>query len=494
MRSHALLDDLQVARSAAPAYRRGRRCAEQRAGRRLHRIRPDRAEPAYRNLLVVMLLVRLQQHGHRPVALVGGGTGLIGDPSGKASERPMADAETVAANTEPDPRSSSSAFSTSAEPNAARMIDNAEWLAELRAVDFMRDVGKHFTVNYMLQKDSVQEPDGRAASRTPSSRTCCCRRTTSSSCGAGMTCAADGRQRPVGQHHRRHRADSPRRGADAHAITAPLVTTPPGAKFGKTEAGAVWLDAALTSPYKFYQFWVNVDDRDAGRYLRFFTLLSREEIEALERRTAAAPGAARGAARAGARRHATRARRRRARGGGGSLEAAVRRGRSEVAVARRAARAAAGDSRVHASSRTRSRRGSRRTTCSKRCARAGCAVQEQGRHAPHAAAGRRLPERPAAWRRNDEPLAADDLLGGRVRRSCERGRGATALVRGRSQHRYRGDAASSARRAPRPSCCSSAATAGSRLREASARSVASVRRALAATRIARPQRDDRRAA
>jgi tyrosyl-tRNA synthetase len=242
------------------------------------------------NLLVVMLLVRLQQHGHRPVALVGGGTGLIGDPSGKASERPMADAETVAANTS-QIRRQLERFLDFSGANAARLIDNAEWLAGLRAVDFMRDVGKHFTVNYMLQKDSVKGRMEGGISYTEFSYM--------------LLQAFD-----FLELRRRHDVrlqmggsdqwgnitagiELIRRAAatDAHAITAPLVTTSAGAKFGKTEAGAVWLDAALTSPYKFYQFWVNVDDRDAGRYLRFFTLLPREEIDALERRQADTPEA-----------------------------------------------------------------------------------------------------------------------------------------------------------------------------------------------------------
>jgi tyrosyl-tRNA synthetase len=239
-------------------------------------------------LLVIMLLKRLQLHGHRPVALVGGGTGLIGDPSGKASERPMSDPQEVAANTAKI-RAQLERFLDFTGDNAARLIDNADWLVGLRAVEFMRDVGKHFTINYMLQKDSVKGRMDGGISYTEFSYM--------------LLQAYD-----FLELRRRHDVriqlggsdqwgnitagiELIRRseGLDAHAITAPLVTTSAGTKFGKTEAGAVWLDATLTSPYKFFQFWVNVDDRDAGRYLRYFTLMSREEIEALERALAEHP-------------------------------------------------------------------------------------------------------------------------------------------------------------------------------------------------------------
>jgi tyrosyl-tRNA synthetase len=232
------------------------------------------------NLLVVMLLVQLQRHGHRPVALVGGGTGLIGDPSGKSSERPLADPTEVAANAA-RVRAQLEHFLDFTGANAARAIDNAEWLTELKAVEFMRDVGKHFTVNYMLQKDSVQGRMEAGISYTEFSymllqaydflelrrRHDVRLQMGGSDQWGNITAGIELIRRTLG--------------TDAHAITAPLVTTAAGTKFGKTESGAVWLDATLTSPYAFHQFFVNVDDRDAGRYLRAFTLLSREEIEAL---------------------------------------------------------------------------------------------------------------------------------------------------------------------------------------------------------------------
>jgi tyrosyl-tRNA synthetase len=239
-------------------------------------------------LLVIMLLVRLQNDGHRPVALAGGGTGLIGDPSGKSSERPLADASIIAANTAAIGKQLER-FLDFTGSNAARLLDNAEWLVSLKAVEFMRDVGKHFTVNYMLQKDSVQGRMEAGISYTEFSymllqaydflelrrRHDVRLQMGGSDQWGNITAGIELIRRATG--------------LDAHAITSPLVTTSAGTKFGKTEAGAVWLDPALTSPYQFYQFLVNVDDRDAGRYLRYFTLLAREAIEAHEAAIAAAP-------------------------------------------------------------------------------------------------------------------------------------------------------------------------------------------------------------
>jgi len=240
------------------------------------------------SLLQIMLLVHLQRHGHRPVALVGGGTGLIGDPSGRKSERPLASVEVVAANTA-SIRRQLERFLDFDEVRGARMIDNAEWLVELRAVEFMRDVGKHFTVNYMLQKESVKARLDEGISFTEFSYMLLQafdylelnRR-------HGVTLQLGGSDQwgniTAGMELIRRTT-----GAEVHVITSPLVTTSAGTKFGKTEAGAVWLDASMTSPYKFYQFWVNIDDRDASRYLRYFTLFSREEIEAFDRSIADHP-------------------------------------------------------------------------------------------------------------------------------------------------------------------------------------------------------------
>jgi tyrosyl-tRNA synthetase len=288
MRSHALLDELEwrgllhqhtdeVASALADSQLSGY-------------IGFDPTAPSLHigTLLVIMLLVRLQRHGHRPVALVGGGTGLIGDPSGKASERPLADADTVRANAE-SIRKQLERFLDFSGPNAARMIDNAEWLVDLRAVEFMRDVGKHFTVNYMLQKDSVQGRMDAGISYTEFSYMLLqaydfleLRRRH----GVRLQMGGSDQWGNITAGMELIRRST---GMDAHAITSPLVTTAAGTKFGKTEAGAIWLDPNLTSPYAFYQFLVNIDDRDAGKFLRYFTLLGQEEILSLERDVAERP-------------------------------------------------------------------------------------------------------------------------------------------------------------------------------------------------------------
>jgi tyrosyl-tRNA synthetase len=240
------------------------------------------------NLVPVMGLTHLQRTGHRPVVLVGGGTGLIGDPSGKASERPLSSPDEVEANARAI-REQLSRFLDFGGPRAALMRNNADWLGKLGAIEFMRDVGKHFTINYMMQKESVKSRLDGGISYTEFSYMLLqaydfleLRRLD------GVTLQLGGSDQwgniTAGIELIR-RVD----GVEAHALTLPLVTTAAGTKFGKTEAGAVWLDQKLTSPYKFYQFWINADDRDVGRYLRFFTLLSREEIDALDRAVAQHP-------------------------------------------------------------------------------------------------------------------------------------------------------------------------------------------------------------
>ena len=240
------------------------------------------------SLVPIMVLVHLQRFGHRPIALVGGGTGMIGDPSGKSTERQLLTAEQVAINAG-GIRSQLERFLSFEGANAARMRDNGVWLNSLHLVDFLRDVGKHFTVNYMLQKESVRSRMDAGISYTEFSYMLLqaydfleLRRRD------GVTLQLGGSDQwgniTAGIELIR-RVD----GADAHALTMPLVTTSSGAKFGKTEAGAVWLDANRTSPYAFYQFWLSTEDADVGRYLRYYTLLSRDEIEALDASTAAAP-------------------------------------------------------------------------------------------------------------------------------------------------------------------------------------------------------------
>jgi tyrosyl-tRNA synthetase len=240
------------------------------------------------NLVPVMGLAQLQRAGHRPIALVGGGTGLIGDPSGKTAERQLASVEEIEKNAKAIEKQLER-FLDFTGPKAARMRDNAAWLRPLKAVEFMRDVGKHFTVNYMLAKDSVQSRIEGGISFTEFSYMLLQaydflelnRR-------EGVTLQIGGSDQwgniTAGLELIR-RVD----GKTAHALTMPLVTTASGSKFGKTEAGAVWLDPARTSPYRFYQYWINVDDRDVSRYLRLFTLLPRQEIEDLEARSGSAP-------------------------------------------------------------------------------------------------------------------------------------------------------------------------------------------------------------
>jgi len=238
------------------------------------------------NLVPVMGLMHLQRAGHKPIALVGGGTGMIGDPSGKSAERSLQSLDVIAENARLI-GAQLGRFLEFSGPSAARMANNADWLAPLGLLDFMRTTGKHFTVNYMLAKDSVKSRLDAGISYTEFTYM--------------LLQAHD-----YAELHQRHGVtlqiggsdqwgnmtaglELIRRtsGAEAHVFTCPLVTTASGQKFGKSEAGAVYLDPARTSPYKFYQFWLGADDRDAGRWLRLFTLLSREEIVALDEATAA---------------------------------------------------------------------------------------------------------------------------------------------------------------------------------------------------------------
>ena len=240
------------------------------------------------SLVVIMILVHLQRYGHRPVALVGGGTGMIGDPSGKVNERQLLTPDIVAENTLAI-RAQLERFLSFDGPAAARMRDNAEWLNSLGLIEFLRDTGKHFTVNYMLQKESVKSRMDAGISFTEFGYMLLqaydfmelYRRD-------GVTLQLGGSEQwgniVAGIELIRRTS-----GGEAHALTVPLLMTSSGTKFGKTEAGAVWLDADRTSPYAFYQFWLGTEDRDAGRSLRFFTLLGREEIEDLEAASVAAP-------------------------------------------------------------------------------------------------------------------------------------------------------------------------------------------------------------
>lgn len=249
------------------------------------------------HLLPIMGLLHLQRHGHHPIAVVGGGTGMIGDPSFKSAERNLLTMEETAANAEAIRRQLASFLDFEGVPNPARMVNNLDWLGKLGALDFLREVGKHFSVNAMLRKDSVRrrlEDEKSGISYTEFSYLLlqsydflklyqehgCTFQIGGSDQWGNITGGIDLIRRVEG--------------GKAHGIVFPLLTTSSGVKFGKTEEGAVWLDPSLTSPFRFYQYWLNTEDADTGRYLRFFTLLPLDEIAELERETAERPEARRG--------------------------------------------------------------------------------------------------------------------------------------------------------------------------------------------------------
>ena len=236
------------------------------------------------SLLPIMGLVRLQQYGHKPIALVGGGTGMIGDPSGKTQERQLLSKEQIEYHLEGIKAQLSLFLDFESKTNPARLINNAEWLTSISLVDFLRDVGKHFTVNYMLAKESVRRryEEGDGISFTEFSYMLLqaydflvlhdrygCTLQMGGSDQWGNIVAGTELIRKM-------------RGARSYGMVFPLLTTTAGIKFGKTEAGSVWLDPNLTSPYRFYQFWINTDDQDVVKYLKFFTMLNQREIAELE--------------------------------------------------------------------------------------------------------------------------------------------------------------------------------------------------------------------
>jgi tyrosyl-tRNA synthetase len=245
------------------------------------------------SLLTVMGLARLQRFGHKPIAIVGGGTGMIGDPSGKSQERVLLSSADVEKNVAGIRAQLEKFLDFNAPRNPALIVNNADWLGAIDILSFLRDVGKHFTVNYMLQKESVarrlESEDG--ISYTEFSylvlqaydyvqlfdRYGCTLQMGGSDQWGNITAGIE--------LIRKLRAQK------AHGLVWPLMTAASGVKFGKTEAGAVWLDPDRTSPFHFYQFWLNTDDRDVVRYLKCFTFLSLEEVESLDRATAEKPEA-----------------------------------------------------------------------------------------------------------------------------------------------------------------------------------------------------------
>ncbi|HIJ73367.1 MAG TPA: tyrosine--tRNA ligase [Candidatus Hydrogenedentes bacterium] len=244
------------------------------------------------NLLAIMGLVHFQRAGHRPIALVGGATGMIGDPSGKTEERQLLSRE-QAEKYVAGIRSQLERFLDFSGDNAAVMVNNATWLCELNLLDFLRDIGKHFSINAMMAKESVRqrlEDREHGISYTEFSYQLLqaydflylhdnygCRLQLGGSDQWGNIVAGMDLTRRL------------RAGATTFGLTFPLVTKPDGSKFGKTESGNVWLDATRTSPYRFYQFWVNQADAQVPVFLRYFTLLGLDEIATLERELKAAP-------------------------------------------------------------------------------------------------------------------------------------------------------------------------------------------------------------
>ena len=236
------------------------------------------------SLLPMVALARLQRFGHPPIAVMGGGTGMIGDPSGKATERALLTVDQVEKNVAGIRGQLARFLDFDDTSTPARLVNNAEWLTKLSAIEFMRDVGKYFTVNYMLAKESVKRrsESDEGISYTEFSylllqsydflvlhdRFSCVLQMGGSDQWGNITAGVDFIRRM--------------RSAKAHGLVMPLITTASGTKFGKTESGAVWLDANLTSPFRFYQFWLNAEDSDVGRYLRYFTFLERHVIEQLE--------------------------------------------------------------------------------------------------------------------------------------------------------------------------------------------------------------------
>jgi tyrosyl-tRNA synthetase len=243
------------------------------------------------SLLVILALARLQRFGHTPIAIAGGGTGMIGDPSGKTAERQLLGLDEIEANLTGIRGQLERFLDFDAASNPARIVNNADWLATIGLMEFLRDTGKHFTVNSMLAKESVKRrihsEDGISYTEfsyslmqaydflTLFDRYGCAVQMGGSDQWGNIVAGIDLIRKL--------------RGSRAYGLVMPLVTTASGVKFGKTEAGAVWLDPARTSDFQFYQFWLNADDRDAVKYLKFFTFLTEAQVQALEAELAAAP-------------------------------------------------------------------------------------------------------------------------------------------------------------------------------------------------------------
>ena len=248
------------------------------------------------HLVSIMMLKHFQRAGHRPIALVGGATGMIGDPSMKSQERVLIDEETLRHNQEciREQLARFLDFDSDA-PNHAILVNNYDWMKNFSFLNFIRDIGKHITVNYMMAKDSVKKRLAANADHGMSFTEFSYQLLQgydflylyeNENCRLQMGGSDQWGNITTGTELIRRMA-----GGEAFAITCPLITKADGGKFGKTESGNVWLDAKRTSPYKFYQFWLNVSDADASKYIKIFTDLTKEEIEGLEAEQAQDPGA-----------------------------------------------------------------------------------------------------------------------------------------------------------------------------------------------------------
>lgn len=241
------------------------------------------------HLLPFMTLRRFQEHGHRPIVLIGGGTGMIGDPSGKSEERVLQTKDQVAKNVEGLSAQMHKLFEFGTDKGAV-LVNNKDWLSQISLISFLRDYGKHVGVNYMLGKDSIQSRLENGISYTEFTYTIlqaidfghlnrelnCKIQVGGSDQWGNITSGIELMRRMYGQ-------------TEAYGLTIPLVTKSDGKKFGKSESGAVWLDAEKTTPYEFYQFWINQSDEDVIKFLKYFTFLSKEDINRLEQSRDEAP-------------------------------------------------------------------------------------------------------------------------------------------------------------------------------------------------------------
>ena len=246
------------------------------------------------HMVSVMILKHFQNAGHRPIALIGGATGMIGDPSMKSAERNLLDEETLRHNQECIKKQLEKFLDFDSDaPNAAKLVNNYDWMKDYSFLNFIRDIGKHITVNYMMAKDSVKKRLSRESSVGMSftefsyqllqgydfmylyQHENCRLQMGGSDQWGNITTGSELIRRKLG--------------GEAYALTFPLITKADGGKFGKTESGNIWLDRRYTSPYKFYQFWLNVSDADAAKYIKIFTTLSHEEIDSLIAEQEAAP-------------------------------------------------------------------------------------------------------------------------------------------------------------------------------------------------------------